>query len=481
MEKVEVSVNKEGGIMKTMTQNNRRNYFSLLVIAFCSSSSVYSQELNYDHPDKKKFTSTVIFQNGEEKMMNGYGEVIYGEEYFSRPLAERVDLGYTYVVSSRGVNYPEKSNEENTGVRFNITFKDVILGNGTGFDDPTYGSQRRDALSAAFRYFSDIINNSGQADVQIDPSFFQNISPGSTPPLATSVAPSNASRGFNDCLAFRHLNSGTDPSNSLPDGILSFNFGNNINYNYDYSGAPTNSQYDFYTVAIHEIMHMLGFTSYCNADGTSQAANNVFTAFDEFLLNPSYSPLLVTSGSGSGLTVAVPQASYLTSNDLWFDNLNGVSTPVYAPSTFSAASIDHFDNLRSTDKFVMNYSLSKGEYYRYLHQDEANALVRLGYDINISMATAVEDLPQSNSDARIYPNPATSGEGVKINLQGVNKPEILVVVYDMLGRVSYSKVVMNKGSGPLTAIDPHNNLAPGMYIVIGSSKDELFNQKLVIE
>lgn len=87
----------------------------------------------------------------------------------------------------------------------------------------------------------------------------------------------------------------------------------------------------------------------------------------------------------------------------------------------------------------------------------------------------------SNSIIPIYPNPATSGEGVKINLQGVNKPEILVVVYDMLGRVSYSKVVMNNGSGPLTAIDPHNNLAPGMYIVIGSSKDELFNQKLVIE
>lgn len=467
--------------MKTMIQDNRRKYFSLLVIAFCSLNSVYSQELPLDHPDKKKFTSTVVFQNGEEKMMNGYGEVSFGEEYFSRPLNERVERGFTYVVSSRGVNYPEKSNEENAGVRFNLTFKDVILGNGTGFDDPTYGAQRRDALNAAFRYFSEIINNTGEADVQIDPSFFQNITMNSTPPLATSVAPSNASRGFNDCLAFRHLNTGTDPSSSLPDGILSFNFGNNINYNYNFAGAPTNSQYDFYTVAIHEIMHMLGFTSYCNADGSSQAANNVFTAFDEFLLNPSSSPLLVSSGSGSSMTVAVPQVSFLTSNDLWFDNLNGVSTPVYAPTTFSASSLDHFDNLRSSDKFVMNYSLSKGEYYRYLHPDEANSLVRLGYDINISMATSVEDMPESNVDERIYPNPATSGDGVKINLRGVNKPEILVVVYDMLGRVSYSKVVVNNGSGPLTAIDPHNNLAPGMYIVIGSSKDELFNQKLVIE
>jgi hypothetical protein len=42
-------------------------------------------------------------------------------------------------------------------------------------------------------------------------------------------------------------------------------------------------------------------------------------------------------------------------------------------------------------------------------------------------------------------------------------------------------VILNKGSGPVTAIDPHNNLTPGMYIVIGSTKDELFNEKLVIK
>ena len=454
----------------------------LFFSAYCLVPAAYSQDLPFDHHDKKKFSATVIYENGEAKMVNGYGEMSFGEAYFSRPLAERVQNRYTYIVSARGIEGPEKSNEENAGVRFNVTYKDVILGSGTGFDDPTYGQQRRDALNAAFQYLSSIINNSGEADVQVDPSFFQNITMGNTPPLATSTAPSSASRGFNDCLAFRHLNTGTDPSNSLPDGILSFNFGNNINYYYSVEGAPTNSQYDFFTVALHEIIHMLGFTSYVNASGTSQAAANVFTAFDEFILDPGYNPLLVSSGSGSGLTVAVPQVSYLTSNDLWFDNMNGLSTPVHAPATFSASSLDHFDNGRSTNgKFVMNNSLSKGEFYRNLHAEEALALVRLGYDINISMATSVEDMPESNADARIYPNPATSGDGVKINLRGVNKPEILVVVYDMLGRISYSKVVVNNGSGPLTAIDPHNNLAPGMYIVIGSSKDELFNQKLVIE
>jgi hypothetical protein len=62
----------------------------------------------------------------------------------------------------------------------------------------------------------------------------------------------------------------------------------------------------------------------------------------------------------------------------------------------------------------------------------------------------------------------------------VDGDEVLVIVYDMMGRESYSKVILNRGAGPLTAIDPHNNLKPGMYIVVGSSNDELFNERLVI-
>ena len=77
----------------------------------------------------------------------------------------------------------------------------------------------------------------------------------------------------------------------------------------------------FADTVLHEIIHMLGFTSYCNADGSSQASANVYTSFDEFLLDPSNNPLLVTSGSGSGMTVSVPQVSYLTSNNLSFENM----------------------------------------------------------------------------------------------------------------------------------------------------------------
>jgi hypothetical protein len=86
----------------------------------------------------------------------------------------------------------------------------------------------------------------------------------------------------------------------------------------------------------------------------------------------------------------------------------------------------------------------------------------------------------SGEFSTLYPNPATSGSAIQIDAPQVDAPEILVIVYDMLGRESYSKVVMNAGPGPLTAIDPYHNLKPGMYIVVGSSRNELFNQKLVI-
>ena len=122
----------------------------LLFTAYCLLPAANAQDLPFDHSDKKKFSATIIYENGEEKMVNGYGEMSFGEAYFARPLPERVQNGYTYIVSAKGVN-PEKSNEENAGVRFNVTYKDVILGSGTGFDDPTYGQQRRDALNAAFQ------------------------------------------------------------------------------------------------------------------------------------------------------------------------------------------------------------------------------------------------------------------------------------------------------------------------------------------
>jgi hypothetical protein len=132
----------------------------------------------------------------------------------------------------------------------------------------------------------------------------------------------------------------------------------------------------------------------------------------------------------------------------------------------------------------MHPSLTSGDAFKMLHQDEVRVLEKMGFQVNYSIATAIHD-HDHNAPAKVrsglYPNPAYSSDGIQIDLGDIDATEVLVIVYDMMGRQAYSKVILNAGSGPVTAIDPHNKLTPGMYIVVGSTKNELFNEKLVIK
>ena len=132
----------------------------------------------------------------------------------------------------------------------------------------------------------------------------------------------------------------------------------------------------------------------------------------------------------------------------------------------------------------MHPSLYNGDAFKVLHEDEVRALEKMGFQVNYSVATSVHDHDHgapSKVLSGLYPNPAHSADGIQIDLGDMNGSEVLVIVHDMMGREAYSKVILNAGSGPVTAIDPYNNLTPGMYIVVGSTNDELFNEKLVIK
>jgi hypothetical protein len=61
------------------------------------------------------------------------------------------------------------------------------------------------------------------------------------------------------------------------------------------------------------------------------------------------------------------------------------------------------------------------------------------------------------------------------------RDEILIIVKDVIGNESYSKVVITSGEGAsLTAIDPYGKIVPGVYTIIGSSKNEIYSQEIVI-
>ena len=84
---------------------------------------------------------------------------------------------------------------------------------------------------------------------------------------------------------------------------------------------------------------------------------------------------------------------------------------------------------------------------------------------------------------KIYPNPATNGSDVKLELSGLPaSKEVLVVVNNVLGQQMYSKVILTDGNGEIIeAIDPYNQLPPGAYVIVAASDDKLLSKRLVIQ
>lgn len=448
---------------------------SFLIISLDSMG----QEVIFD--DMHEHDGAIYFseRNGEEVLVDAHGDLLPLHDVFRLSSEEVKAQGWGNSVSAEGIAGKRASD----GPTFNLTYLDQVNGTGVGFDDPNLGAARRAALEAAFAYYASVLGDIGEADVEIRESFSAHPS---SNPFGFSAAYYYGSKGFNQSFTKVHLTTGNDPYGPYPDGYLQFNFHAALNYNYVVEANPAQNQYDFYTIALHEILHLLGFTSYSTATGESAASEHVFTSFDELLADYNKNPLFEVSGSGPTTEVTPPQDGALTNDQVWLELYEGQHAPVFSPSSFGGSSLDHFDNGRSDHgEYLMHPSLTNGEAFKLLHEDEVRVLEQMGYDVNYSIATSIDDIATGDSPTKtlssLYPNPAYNSEPIQIELGAVDGNEVLVIVYDMMGRESYSKVILNRGPGPVTAIDPYNNLKPGMYIVIGSSKDELFNEKLVIK
>ena len=73
---------------------------------------------------------------------------------------------------------------------------------------------------------------------------------------------------------------------------------------------------------------------------------------------------------------------------------------------------------------------------------------------------------------------ADAGQAI---LTTYNSEEILVVVQDIFGNEIYSKIVFRNQCAVLKAYDPYDTIPSGVYTVVATSRNELYNQKIVID
>jgi PKD repeat protein len=264
-----------------------------------------------------------------------------------------------------------------SGFTWSITYQDIINGSGVGFDDPTHGPDRRSVVLYVLDYIERTLNVSSGATIDVHFNASETDGGGS---LAYAGTYFSQSPGFQGGYCQQHITTGTDPSVSVVDIYCTVDFGHPW---YVGTGTPAFSEYDFYSVMLHEMTHGLGFLSLAEHDGASDVYPGAYAFYDDFLRTGTMIDLFQASGGtvvyngnpnsltgiDGGVFLAAPQASAA----------HGSNPQIYAPSTWKpGSSISHWDTSLSGD-WVMKPGIANGVTRRVYHPVEYATLHDIGY------------------------------------------------------------------------------------------------------
>jgi len=100
--------------------------------------------------------------------------------------------------------------------------------------------------------------------------------------------------------------------------------------------------------------------------------------------------------------------------------------------------------------------------------------------VTCASPTGIINRSGGENELNVFPNPSSGPFSIITPVQQAGKP-ILVVVRDLLGKEYYSKVVVVSNSDEIFTIDPSGTLLPGVYVVVATSDDKLYERKIVVK
>lgn len=222
-----------------------------------------------------------------------------------------------------------------------------------------------------------------------------------------------------------------------------------------------------------------GGSSTLISEGTGGGATNLWTAGTGTVTGPTTlgTPplpieLLTFSAEPNGENVAVKWVTATESNNDYFtvektkDFVNFETVSILDGAGNSIAAINY--------ETVDNSPFNGVSYYR-LKQTDYNG------DFTYFPYVGVEFKSNMEFSFDVYPNP-NSGENINLNLRSTEDLEVLVVVYDMTGKESYSRIIVTSTQGEnVYAIDPNQKLSKGVYLVTATSNQSIYSKRLVVQ
>jgi len=277
-----------------------------------------------------------------------------------------------------------------SNITWNITYEDTTA----GFEHASLGATRKATLEAVLEYISSVLNHPGTScDLVVAESV---VIGGAT--LAQCGAAIPIVNGYDAGEVFHRLANNTNRFGGA-DMELTVDF-TTWNWNSDL-GSPTPSEFDLFTVLLHEITHALGIASLTNPNGTSYfstlpAPNPTavtFTSWDN-LLQQSSGNLRVWDASTRAFQLAANGLNQ-GDNTIRFNGTNATSSlgqapPIYTPNPYqSGSSVSHWQLTSPIpSNAVMRPSVANGVSNRTYQAFEIQALKDLGYSL---AASAVAD------------------------------------------------------------------------------------------
>ncbi|MCB0930307.1 MAG: VCBS domain-containing protein, partial [Mycobacterium sp.] len=255
-----------------------------------------------------------------------------------------------------------------------VTFN-FVYGSGSGY----WTADARSALEAAVASLSSYIVVEAPVSLTYDVIGQNSATSGL---LATAYAPfSSSSVGYTGTVAQTKIITGVDANGSASDGSITWNFA----YPWATGDRVGNRQYDFQAVALHEMLHTLGFLTGIESP-TSMDRN--WTIYDSFLATSDG-----TAAIGGDYVWNSAYTTNLTGGNggLYFDGPNAVAAygglvPLYTPSTWaSGSSVAHLDpNNPPVGTYIMDPADGFGPGARVIGAVELGILQDLGYTVTPS-------------------------------------------------------------------------------------------------
>lgn len=246
----------------------------------------------------------------------------------------------------------------------------------TGSD--LWTDDRRAALEQAAARFNSYILVTQAVTLTYDVSATN--SPGDGTLASAGSGLISSAPGFWPTVVQNKLISGVDANGAAADGEIDWNFG----YPWALGDSVGNTEYDMTTVALHELMHTLGFMSYVGSPGSN--TGRAWTVYDGFIstingtraIRPDYTwntafDANLTGGNGG----------------LYFGGVDAVTAygalvPLYTPNPWEEGSaISHLDDATFTgsDRNIMNAQLAAGPGLRIPTAIELGILKGIGFTV----------------------------------------------------------------------------------------------------